>query len=114
MCGWYNQNSSQMKYSCLGWQLQWLKVHVIMGGRKSRRALPATKPGSGSAGQSSKGQKVKMGGGFSFPEAGNHQSICQAVSATVRSPGLSVTLWRKGVSLQHQPHLRDGGGERTA
>lgn len=33
-----------------------------------------------------------MGGGFSFPEAGSHQSICQVVSVMVRSPGLLVTF----------------------
>lgn len=45
--------------------------------------------------------------GFSFPEAGSHQSVSQVVSAMVRSPGLLVTcLWRKGMSLQHQPNLR--------
>lgn len=45
-----------------------------MGGR--RRPPPFT-PGSGSAGQSSKGQKVKMGGGyFAFrSQADSHRSI---------------------------------------
>lgn len=55
------------------------------------KPLTTSLPGSGSAGQSSKGQKVKMGGGFCFPEAGSHQSICQVVSAMVLCPGL-VTL----------------------
>lgn len=64
----------------------WLRVEEEL------KTLPASLPGSGSAGQSSKGQKVKMGGGFCFPEAGSHQSIFRVVSAMVLCPGLLVTL----------------------
>lgn len=52
---------------------QWLKVHVVEeeGGGNHEVSPSLCTPGSSSssAGQSSKGQKVKMGGGFSFPKA---------------------------------------------
>lgn len=51
--------------------------------------LPASLPGSSSAGQSSKGQKVKMGGGFPFLK---QEVISPSVRWSVWSLGLLVTL----------------------
>lgn len=64
------------------------------------RAFPASRPGSGSAAQSSEGQKVKMGGSF-LSSAGSLQS-------TVRSFVPLVTRAHSAqLSLQNQANLRD-------
>lgn len=75
-----------------GLRSMWLREE-----EEQRGLSPASSPCSGSAGQSSKGQKVKMGGGISFPEAGIHWSICQAVSAMV----LSLLACHYGVEGRH-------------
>lgn len=79
-------------------------------GEDAAAAPPPSPPGSGSAGQSSKGQKVKIwavGILFSFPKQTVINPSVMAVSAPAAvSPGLLVTSWREAMSLQHQPHLR--------